>query len=231
MMKIIIDLLYFDGCPNTDDARSNLKKALTRLSMPIRWNEVDLKAPNTPEHLKGFPSPSILVNGIDVETGLSELQGSSCCKVGGVPSETTIFSALKSNPPKKGALAFFAALPATMIAVFPSVFCPACYPALAALLSSMGLGFFAGEAVIRPLTIIFLSLALIGLFYQSYKLKKYGSFVVGLVGAFGIYVGHYVFPSLIITYGAVVLLIGASIWNLINKKKKLKTEGASCPSC
>lgn len=229
-MKIKIDLLYFEGCPNVDKARDHLKKALAQLSLPITWNEIDVEAPNTEPHLKGFPSPTILVNGCDVATGLKNAPGSSACKIGGVPETAKIIDGIKKSSPRKGAIAFFAAIPATMIAIFPSVFCPACYPALAALLSSFGLGFFASEAVIQPLTVIFLLIALLALFYQSYKLKKYGSFGVGVIGTLGIYAGHYLFSSLVVTYVSVALLIGASIWNLMNKKKIFKKQ-EECSSC
>jgi hypothetical protein len=229
-MKIKIDLLYFKGCPNVDQARDHLKKALAQLSLPIQWNEIDVEDPNTEPHLKGFPSPTILVNGFDVATGLKSAPGSSACKIGGIPETARIIESIKKSSSKRGMMAFFAAIPATTIAVFPSVFCPACYPALAALLSSFGLGFFASEAVIQPLTVTFLLIALLALFYQSYKLKKYGSFAIGVIGALGIYAGHYLFPSLVLTYTSVAMLIGASIWNLVNKKKLFNKRG-ECSSC
>lgn len=131
---------------------------------------------------------------------------------------------LKPSSEKKGIFPFLATLPATVIAVFPSVFCPACYPALAVLLSSFGLGFFAQETILQPLTIIFLLIALGGLFWESYKLKKYEAFLVGLIGALGIYGSHSLFPSRIVTYVSAGLLIGASIWNFIYKKKLQKQE-------
>ena len=230
-MKVKIDLLYFKGCPNVDKARDYLKKALVQLSLPAEWNEIDVENPKTAPHLKGFPSPTILVNGFDIVTGLESVPGSSACKIGGVPETAKIVESIKKSlAPKKGVIAFFAAIPATLIAVFPTVFCPACYPALAALLSSFGLGFFASEAVIQPLTIIFLLIALLALFYQSHKLKKYASFIVGVIGALGIYAGHYLFPSLVLTYISVGMLIGASIWNLVNKKKIFKNQ-EECSSC
>ncbi len=229
-MKIKIDLLYFEGCPNVDKTRNNIREALSKMGLPLKWHEIDINDKYTASHLKGFPSPTVLINGIDIETGLSKLSGSSSCQITGAPSVNTLLRAMQKDSPKKGIFAFMATIPATVIAVFPSVFCPACYPALAALLSSMGLGFFASEAVLQPLTIIFLLIALFGLFYECTKIKRYESFIIGTLGAMGIYAGHYWFSSSILTYGSVALLIGASIWNLIIKKRSLiKQEG--CSSC
>ncbi len=229
-MNIKIDLLYFEGCPNVDKARNNIKEVLSKLRLPLKWNEIDINGKNISSDLKGFPSPSVLINGVDVKTGLTTLSGTSSCQITGAPSRDEILKAFPKEPSKKGMLAFFIAIPATVIAIFPSVFCPACYPAIAALLSALGLSFFASEAVIQPLTIIFLLLALLGLFYESTKIKKYGSLIMGSLGAVGIYAGHYWFPSLIVTYVSVGLLIGASIWNLVNKKKNILKQG-ECSSC
>ncbi|MBI3018056.1 MAG: MerC family mercury resistance protein [Deltaproteobacteria bacterium] len=229
-MNIKIDLLYFEGCPNVDKARNHIKEALSKRGLPLKWNEIDINDKNTASHLKGFPSPTVLINGTDIETGLSKLSGTSSCQVTGAPSIDQILKVLQKNSSKKGMFAFIATIPATVIAVFPSVFCPACYPALAALLGSLGLGFFASEAILQPLTIIFLLIALFGLFYESTKIKRYESFIIGTLGAVGIYAGHYWFSSSILTYGSVALLIGASIWNLIIKKRSLKQENM-CSSC
>lgn len=229
-MKMKIDLLYFKGCPNMGEARKNIKAALFQLSLPLTWNEVDVEDKNTPSYFKGFSSPTVLINGIDVETGKSHSEGTSSCKIGGVPSVSKIINAINPGLNKKGVIAFFATLPASVIAVFPSVFCPACYPALAALLSSLGLGFFSSEAILQPLTIIFLLIALLALFYQAYKLKKYGAFMLGIIGALGVYGGHALFPSRIVTYISAILLIGASIWNLVYKKK-MSQKQEECSSC
>ncbi len=74
-----IELLYFKGCPNISLARKNLKEALAKTRIPAQWNEVDLKGPNTPKELKGYGSPTILVNGMDV-TGIAPAGESLSCR-------------------------------------------------------------------------------------------------------------------------------------------------------
>ena len=61
-----VELLYFKGCPNISMARKSLKEAFTKADIPAQWDEIDLNEPNTPKELKGYGSPTILVDGKDV---------------------------------------------------------------------------------------------------------------------------------------------------------------------
>ncbi len=79
-----IDLVYFDGCPHVASARERLRDALTSLSMPAHWTEWDTGAATTPEPLRGYASPTVLVDGIDIE-GKQKARGAGCA-VGGGPT-------------------------------------------------------------------------------------------------------------------------------------------------
>ena len=70
-----IELVYFEGCPNADAARENLRKACADLGMEADWKEWDQNNDNVPEYARAFGSPSILVDGKDVAGGPGE-----CCK-------------------------------------------------------------------------------------------------------------------------------------------------------
>ncbi len=61
-----VELLYFKGCPNISMARKNLNDAFAKTGLPVQWDEIDLNKPNTPKELKGYGSPTILVDGKDV---------------------------------------------------------------------------------------------------------------------------------------------------------------------
>ncbi len=87
-----IDLLYFDGCPHVDAARQRLRDALTSLSLPAQWTEWDTRATTTPEQLRGHASPTVLVDGVDVE-GKAAVTGAGCA-VGGGPSLVVLQRAL-----------------------------------------------------------------------------------------------------------------------------------------
>lgn len=61
-----IDLLYFQGCPHVDAARTQLGRALAQAGLPSEWNELDVRDASTPPALRGYGSPSILIDGVDV---------------------------------------------------------------------------------------------------------------------------------------------------------------------
>lgn len=96
-----IELVYFEGCPNADAARENLRKACTDLGMEADWKEWDQNNDNIPEHVKAFGSPSILVDGKDVAGGPGECCKTKSCRVyeGGqnAPSVEIIKAALQEN--------------------------------------------------------------------------------------------------------------------------------------
>lgn len=86
-----VELLYFAGCPHVDAVRANLRAALED---PGAWREWDLAAPETPDRLKGYGSPTVLVDGTDV-TGAAPAPGAALsCRADGVPTASVIREAL-----------------------------------------------------------------------------------------------------------------------------------------
>jgi mercuric ion transport protein len=89
-----IQLLVFDGCPLAEAARSSLHAALESLDSldSLDFEEIDLLDPSTPDELRDWGSPTILVNGDDV-TDNAKGNGVGCRVYDGetgVPSPETI---------------------------------------------------------------------------------------------------------------------------------------------
>lgn len=84
-----IELVYFDGCPNAERARENLASVL----QPGSWVEWNLSAEDTPEDLRRFGSPTVLVDGRDV-TGADGGNAAMACRADGAPSVDVIRQAL-----------------------------------------------------------------------------------------------------------------------------------------
>jgi hypothetical protein len=120
--------------------------------------------------------------------------------------------------------AMFAA-PGVSFSLLPKLACPLCWPAYAGLLSSVGLGFLVGTAYLLPLTISFLLLSLFAMAFRASIRRVYRPLLLGLCASVGIVLGKFVWDSRALLYGAVCLLIAASIWNM------LPQSSASCPSC
>lgn len=96
-----IELVYFEGCPNAEAARANLKTACLALGLKPKWAELDQNDGNAPDYAMRFGSPSILVEGKDVAGGPGECCTPKSCRVyeGGqnAPDTETIKMALQES--------------------------------------------------------------------------------------------------------------------------------------
>lgn len=87
-----VDLIYFDGCPNAEAARTNLRA----LMLEEPWREWNLSSPETPERFRCFGSPTVLVDGRDV-TGQAGGTAAMACRADGAPSLDNIRKALAGH--------------------------------------------------------------------------------------------------------------------------------------
>lgn len=104
-------------------------------------------------------------------------------------------------------------LPSVGVSILPKLACPACWPAYAGLLTSIGLGFLISTAYLLPLTAAFVFLALAAMLFRARERRGYGPFVLGVVAASGILSGKFVWESNPAMFGAVGLLVICSLWN------------------
>ena len=95
-----VQLLTFPECSNAAAARAALERALSLAGIRATIEEVDTTAPETPAALKGWGSPTILIDGVDVEgleapvTAGCRLYQNSLSRLQGVPPEETLRAAL-----------------------------------------------------------------------------------------------------------------------------------------
>jgi len=96
-----VQLLYFVGCPHVDATRRVLRAALEASAVgDVAVEEFDVEAPSTPPELRGWGSPTILVDGVDL-TGERVPSGLSCrlyrsADAAGVPSRKLIEERLRA---------------------------------------------------------------------------------------------------------------------------------------
>ena len=122
------------------------------------------------------------------------------------------------------------AVPGVGVSLLPKLACPACWPAYAGLLSSVGLGFLIFTVYLLPLTVTFLLLALVALAFRARQRYEYGPFLLGLAGTVGVLLGKFVWESTPTMYGAVGLLVAASLWNAW-PHRVTSAETAAGPAC
>ena len=132
----------------------------------------------------------------------------------------------------RGSLAL---LPAIGIALLPNLTCPACWPAYAALLSSLGIGFLPTDKYLIPLTGVFLVFALAMLAWQARRRSRIGPLVLGSIGAVVIVLGRFVLQLDFVLYSGLAVFVSAAVWNawpLHRQKRSDRTvKSGSCPSC
>jgi hypothetical protein len=93
-----IELLGFPGCPNTPAMRANLKAALASVGNGWTFTDTDQEKLPQGDIRRGYPTPTILVNGCDLY-GLPVPTGPNMgCRLyaGGVPDAAHIAARIKS---------------------------------------------------------------------------------------------------------------------------------------
>lgn len=92
-----IEILFFRGCPRLAPTMERLTAVLHQEGLPAR--PVCIEVTDAAADVLGFiGSPTIRVNGIDIEPGLGTATGTGfACRLypGGLPSEELIRSALR----------------------------------------------------------------------------------------------------------------------------------------
>jgi len=121
-------------------------------------------------------------------------------------------------------------LPGIGASLLPVGVCPACWPAYAGLLSSLGFGFLLKTAYLLPLTALFLVITATALAYKARTRRGLRPFVLGLAASAVILVGKFVFESDTALYGGIAMLIAASLWNAW-PRKNVDTGKGTCSAC
>ena len=122
------------------------------------------------------------------------------------------------------------ALPSIGFSMLPKLACPACWPAYASLLTSIGLGFLISVAYLIPLTVAFLVLALGATVFRARERHGYRPFLLGIIAASSVLIAKFVWESNSMIYGSVGLLVMASLWNTWPSRGKPNQE-AACSAC
>lgn len=232
-----IELIYDRDCPNADEARNNLKRALKETGITQGWVEWERSGPASPSYASQFGSPTVLVDGSDV-AGHAPNGVVSCCRLytrrqvgfDTAPSVESIKAALVFRGPpvrvENGGTRWHAvfAVPGLVLSILPFGGCPACWPVYAGLLSTLGLSFLLSRAYLLPLTVLVLLLAVVMLIVK--RPHGYRPFILGVAAAALVLVGKFAIASDPLTYAGAALLLVASAWNAWPRR-----VAARCPKC
>src|SRR5579864_8647845 len=93
-----IEVLYFKDCPNYLPALERLKMVLQQEGVPAGISGIEVKDASAAKALKFFGSPTIRVNGLDIDPDFRTVTETAyACRQypGGLPSEELIRAALR----------------------------------------------------------------------------------------------------------------------------------------
>lgn len=101
---LVVELLYFEGCPNHEGARALVERIAAEEGVTPELREVPVPTPEAAQGLRFLGSPTIRVNGHDVEPGADEReQFQYACRVyrtasgvGGEPDPEWVRAAFRS---------------------------------------------------------------------------------------------------------------------------------------
>jgi copper chaperone CopZ len=176
-----IEVLYFSGCPNHAPAVERVKEALRSEGLSGDIAEIEVLDTETAQRLKFLGSPSIRVNGLDVEPEarsrtefgmMCRTYADGCCH-GGLPSHELIRSALRETgapPPASVPRRSFIFGGSLIAAVAASLCC-----ILPVLATVTGAGAIAAGAVFdrwRPYLLGLTGLLLAGGFFLAWRDHK-----------------------------------------------------------
>jgi hypothetical protein len=67
-----VDILYFEGCPNHEAARGLVERVAAELGVDPVINDVEVPDAKTAVRLRFIGSPTVRIDGRDVEPGVEE---------------------------------------------------------------------------------------------------------------------------------------------------------------
>jgi hypothetical protein len=85
-----IEVLFLEGCPHYRPAVERLKSVLQQEGVDAKVSEIEVKDESAAKKLSFFGSPTIRINGLDIEADLRNVNatGFACRRyTGGLPSE------------------------------------------------------------------------------------------------------------------------------------------------
>ena len=98
---MMIEILYFDGCPNHQPTLKLAREVVAELGLDAEIREVRVETAEEAERERFLGSPSVRVNGRDIEADARERGDFSLsCRMygsGGVPPKELLIAALRER--------------------------------------------------------------------------------------------------------------------------------------
>jgi hypothetical protein len=104
--KLRVEIQFFNGCPNAEEMIRRVKAVCALFGRKINYKEHLVETREEAERIKFRGSPTVLINGLDLENMQEPDSGTMACRYypGGLPTvnkiETVIRGCIKSEDQK-----------------------------------------------------------------------------------------------------------------------------------
>lgn len=209
-----VQLLAFNGCPNVSETRMRSEKVLLELRVSATVEEVDVQSSDLTAAFRGWPSPTVLLDGQDLE-GLRPA-GNIECRLyagGGAPDEEVIRRGVRlalARRPRKDLAKGAANVGAALLSVLT---CPACIGPYASIVSALGVGvvyFTAAFMVVFPLALL---LSLASIIYSTREHRNPWPVALTVLGGMMALAGQLVFQNETFQRAGLPLLLAGAALN------------------
>ena len=208
-----VQLLTFAGCPNAELARVRLHQVLGELGLPVVVEEIDVSSPTTPQTMRGWSSPTVLIDGEDLE-GLTAGDCASCrLYPGGAPSVRVLRERLQRRRQPRSSRGALGGLPAMAATLFPAITCPACLGPFASVLTTLGIGFVAFTKMFLAVYVTALSLGIASVAYATRRHRSPWPLTLTLLGTLAAGAGRFVLQEPVVERLGLPLLMAGAIWS------------------
>ena len=94
---ITVEVQLFHGCPNSEEMIKRSKKAIAQSGLDIAYNEIIVDTPEKAVQYKFRGSPTMLINGVDLEGFPEPESGNLACRYykNGTPSVEIMIKAIE----------------------------------------------------------------------------------------------------------------------------------------
>lgn len=238
----LVEFVYEKGCPNIKPTRLLLLQAFTKINTKPHWQEWEVNNSSSPEYVRQYGSPTILIDRIDIDESKDSNNANQCRlyaqpdkAFSGVPPLEKIISAIQKATTKESGINKISssslkitAIPVMLLALLPKVVCPFCWPLYTGVLGAIGVNFINYTPYLFPLLTLFLILTIAGLIIGTKGNKQYKPVYLGIISTIFILLGKTLFETNVLIYLGIIGLLVSVIW-----QSKIKSSGnrGSCSDC
>ena len=97
----MIEVLYFEGCPHFEPTLSLADEVLSQLGVSAEVRKIEVRSPEDAERVRFLGSPSVRVDGKDIEPGAeSRTEYALACRIygdSGLPPRELLVTAIQAR--------------------------------------------------------------------------------------------------------------------------------------